>query len=261
MPSEDTIIAMEWKNSIIFETLLEQLSEIEVDQIPIIEKLKQTARSGKAVRFDRAGLRLPKRSVYDHIISLPAQARFFIFETKIQIDVDQLDCMILFHDLTEALIGDTPSFTAQDIAQETFRSFEEKERAEEKASERLLAALPKALKVHFEDYLNCANSPAYRFFQMVDKTDPIIAVWRYIALHRSTLDIHTYLAAMTDFFLNPEVQRCCINERALAIVRVLQSKECASDYFKNGTFPSLQLKSLIEDRTMHDITSKAPSVA
>lgn len=237
-----------------FDTLLEQLCNVEVDQVPLIEKLKQTPRSGKAVRFDKAGLALPKRSVYDHIISLPAQARFFLSVTNSELDQNQLDILFLFHDLAEALIGDAPSFTSQDIAKETYSPPGEKERREEKACKKLLAALPQPLKGYFESYLTFAkDSRVYRFFQMIDKTDPIIAVWRYIALHRATLDIDHYLEAMTDFFLNPEPLRSCTCESAMAIVRYLQNKDCA----RGSTFFSSQLKSLIEDRAMHYVSSSS----
>lgn len=247
-----------------FEALLEDLQQVTVDDIPLIDTLKCTPRSGKALRFDQFGLRLPKRSVYDHIISLPPQAQFFLSASKVSLNVDLLISLLLFHDLSEALIGDAPSFTSPHLAKETYRSEEEKGRAENGANQRLLAALPHPLKAPFESFLTLSkNSPLYQFFHMVDKTDPIIAIWRYIHLYRGKIDdIDLFLTAMEDFFLNPEVQHCCIDEKASIVVKLLQTRDYAREYYA-GSFDfakhlnlqmSQELKSLIEERAMHCLT-------
>lgn len=62
-------------------TLIEQLEKVTIrvngDTLAPLEILKQTARSGKLVRIDKHQLMLPKRSIFDHIVSLSEQAHLF----------------------------------------------------------------------------------------------------------------------------------------------------------------------------------------
>lgn len=253
------------------ERLINQLAAVYVEgengiKIPLLDTLKAMPRSGKAVRIQKYHLALPKRSVFDHILALPYQARLLSSLSHINLDGDRLINLLIFHDLSEALIGDSPSFTPYQLAKETFMSSEAKEKAEQKANEKIFAALPMELKKSFLDHLKIIsekNSDLYRFFYMVDKTDPIIAIWRYIACFRKEMNLDTYLEAMSDFFLFPEAQRSCIHADVLSLVRHLQNKDNAKNYYLKGEehfhylgdkIIAKPLQELIEGRSMHMIS-------
>lgn len=249
------------------EHLYQQLENVcvktENKTIPIIDTLKKTPRSGKMVRILKYKLDLPFRSLYDHIISLLAQAKFFLSFSEFDLDCELLVRLFAFHDLSETIIGDVPDFTPPILAAETYMSHAEKSAAKKKADQLLMDALPKNLKQLFSQCLAICekqDTDIYRIFNMVDKTDPIIAIWRYLSLLREKICIDDYLMAMTDFFLNPRPQNSCVNEKSLSILRVLQNSKQAKQYYlhSDNFFQNLfendiacSLTSLIEDRSMH----------
>lgn len=241
--------------------LLKELEGVRVDEIPLIETLKKTPRSGKAVRIDRFGLKLPKRSVYDHIQSLPEKARFCLSMAPVDLPSEELGNLLIFHDLSEALIGDVPCFTPKEMAKGTYMCPEEKEEAEKAANLKLLVALPFGLKPAFAkslEYLQDKQGLMYRVFHMIDKIDPIFGIWNYLYQYRE-IEIAQFLEAMNDFFLFPETRNACIDKKILKIVTFLQTPELAKDYFlkRNGFFKyhfeeelAAPLQRLIE-REMH----------
>lgn len=237
--------------------LLEQVRDlallIDGNKIPVIETLKKLPRTGKSVRLKKFGIGLPFRSVYDHILSLPQQAEFFLKLTNAPIDPHRLAAMLIFHDLAEAIIGDIPCYIPQELAQETYLTPEEKEAAERRVNNLLHDALPQELKDLFSYYVLQEQhkvSPVYRFFYMIDKTDSIIAIWRYLSLFREKIEIDPFLSAMSDFFVYPETQRACVDKQVLGLVRTLQNRENAKQYFLNN-FSHETVEHLVENRQMH----------
>lgn len=242
--------------------------EISNKKTIIIETLKSIPRSGKSVRLEKFGINLPKRSVYDHIVSLPPQAQFFLSLSKNDLDPIILESMLIFHDLSEAVIGDSPSFTSQDLAMQTFMTEDKKAQEETKINLLLLKILPDHLKPLFSTYMEHhreKKSFLYRYFNMIDKTDPIIAVWRYIFLFRRKIDIEIFLSAMKDFFLNPEPQHICLDNKIRTLIGFLQDPSNARKYhshhenffdtYFDASTASI-LRSLIEDREMHFVEKK-----
>lgn len=241
--------------------LLKELEGVRVDEIPLIEALKKTPRSGKAVRIDQFGLKLPKRSVYDHIQALPEQARFCFAMSPVELPFEELCNLLIFHDLAEALIGDVPCFTPKEMAKETYMSEEEKEEAEKAANLKLLVALPFGLKPSFArslEHLQDKQGLMYRFYRMVDKLDPILGIWNYLYQFRE-IEIEPFLEAMNDFFLYPETRNACIDKKILKLATFLQTPEHAKSYFlkRKGFFKhhfeeeiATPLQRLIE-REMH----------
>lgn len=215
------------------------------------------------VRILKYELDLPLRSIYDHIISLSAQAEFLLSISELDLNGELLAPLVVFHDLAEAIIGDVPDFTPSRLAADTYMPHTDKNTAEKKANILIMKALPNNLKQLFEHYLAMyeqQDTTFYQFFNMVDKTDPIIAIWRYLFLLRKKIRIDDFLIAMTDFFQNPNPQSSCVNETSLSILRVLQSKEHAKNFYlhPDSFFQHLfekdiasSLTHLIEDRRMH----------
>lgn len=74
---------------------------------------------------------------------------------------------------------------------------------------------------------------------MLDKTDPIIAIWRYMAVFRHKIDPGRFLAAMEDFFENPTPQRSCFHPEILELIVFLQDRRNAAIYMEDG-LPALQ---------------------
>lgn len=249
------------------EQILEQLSGvsllIENRKIFVLDILKTIPRSGKSVRLKKHGLSLPPRSIYDHIVSLHLQARFFLPLLKIDMDSELLECMFLFHDLSEAVIGDAPSFTSREMAMDTYMCQHKKNVEEAKINQLILEALPENLKYTFELYLKHhheKNSSIYQFFNMIDKTDPIIAIWRYLFLFQQKMEIDHFLNAMADFFLNPEPQQICMDLKTRSLIGALQNTDLAKKYFLNPVNffqnhfeedVAADLQQLIESRQMH----------
>jgi 5'-deoxynucleotidase YfbR-like HD superfamily hydrolase len=238
--------------------LIKQLENVSVaynnKTIFLIDTLKKTPRSGKMVRFAQYGISLPCRSLYNHIVSLPAQAEFFLSHSHYNIDKKKLAALCIFHDLSEAIIGDVPDFTPEQLAVNTYMNHSEKMVAEIKANNLLIEVLPKNIRELFKEHLRVLEektSDLYKFFYMIDKTDPIIAIWRYIFLMRDKILIDPFLTATNDFFINPTPQKTCLNERTLEIVRFLQNKENAKEYYLcPEKFKDYAFTALVENREM-----------
>jgi 5'-deoxynucleotidase YfbR-like HD superfamily hydrolase len=252
----------------LFQNLFDRFKEVEIVEsgrvIPIIETLKNLPRSGKSTRIDKYKLNLPKRSVYDHIMSLPAQAEFFIKVSSNDVDITTLMLLLLCHDFSEVLTGDVPSFTSQKLAGNTFKREDEKRRIEEKTNKKITAVLGGETKNIYKKAvkeLEGKESYIYKFFHMIDKTDPIIAIWRYIFLFKDDINIDNFLEAMNDFFIFPEAQRACVNPEILLIVKILQNPLIAREYYYKGNkifkeiFPNgdilKNMQHLIEGRLMN----------
>jgi len=208
---------------------------IQVDDksVDVFEFFKTTPRTGKACRIDQFDLQLPKRSLFDHLPSMAIQADVFQKYAKMDISEELFAAMIAFHDWHEVIIGDVPVFTPEDLAGKLYMTDEEKEKKKANADEVILKSLSGDLKEEYAkvDAMIHKKDP---FFLMVDKTDPIIATWRYIHLFKDKIDIDKFLEAMTHFFTNPKVVPYCMNDDFTALIKALQNKDNAKLYFNEG---------------------------
>jgi 5'-deoxynucleotidase YfbR-like HD superfamily hydrolase len=242
--------------------------------IHIIATLKKMPRSGKKIRLDTYSPSLPVRSVYDHILSLSHSADhlFPIVQHGIrqQEKVDLARC-IAYHDLPEVLLGDIPGYTnLTDAKRARARVFAERRLSELPSGE------PERITSEFigmfldgreRNGLNAANqtlsdkaSPVGRFFCVLDKIDPIIAVWRYLHYFRGKLDPNAmeFLKRMRDFFDNPRVKEIAKDYKEDRLIQdlalTLQDRQLARRYYSDqGAIPARQvgigreaLKGLIE---------------
>jgi hypothetical protein len=101
--------------------------------------------------------------------------------------------------------------------------------------------------------LNAANqtlsdeaSPVGRFFCVLDKIDPIIAIWRYLHQFRGKLDPDAteFLKRMKDFFDNPRVKEVAKDYEEDSflqdLVLTLQDRQLARRYYcDEGAIPRL----------------------
>jgi 5'-deoxynucleotidase YfbR-like HD superfamily hydrolase len=231
--------------------LLKDLPEV------MIQKLKHIPRTGKACRIDAYRLNLPKRSLYDHIISLADQAEIFAKHANVKIDAQKLAQCICFHDLPEIILGDVPEFTKESLYK--IPSLQDKEAAAKLIAKNLSPELRKKF-IEINKLLQ-QNTELIRFFAMIDEIDPIIAIWRYLYLFKSSINTEKFLEAMSDFFTNPDVIKMCFVKEIADLIKFLQNKNHAREYREkglaifekgyNGAFSIDEIKALIEKRKMH----------
>lgn len=231
--------------------------------ISIVSSLKQLPRSGKAVRIDHYGLGLPKRSVYDHVVSLGANAD--VFGKYIPVFNSELVAkLIAFHEFNEVVVGDVPDFTPESLAKHTYKPVEMKLSLERKADDLISAGLGGDVKLAFDDahtILHAKSGREYEVFKMFDVSDPIIGIWRYLHLYKGKINLEPFLEAMTDFFTNPKVIPLCVDVEVRKFVSCLQDKANARLYFKkgisafgefyDGRISLADVKLLLEERKIH----------
>ncbi len=88
------------------------------------------------------------------------------------------------------------------------------------------------------DRLSNPADPIKRFFEVLDKIDPIISVWRYLHHLRGRLNdkCHEFLERLKDFFDNPHVKEITVayreDTRFRELVSVLQNREMAEKYYR-----------------------------
>ena len=245
------------------EDILDNLSKVTVllndgSRINLTNELKSIPRSGKAVRIDKHTLALPKQSLFDHVIQLAFNADIFLAHFGFEgIDTNLLAALIAFHDIAEPITGDIPAFTSEWKQFKKFRGSKEKHEA--LAHELILRQLPEPLKRQMSDSLsasqaNLESKATFDFFQFLDKTEPIISVWRYIALHREQLNMKDFIVAMDDFFLHAAVRTYAFNSELTQLVDFLQDKDNAYHYGLNQLSLSntkfSYMKDIIESREM-----------
>lgn len=233
---------------------------IEVDNrsVNILESLKSTPRTGKSCRIDSYKLGLPKRSLFDHLPSMAVQADLFRKYAKTAISDELMADLVAFHDWHEIIIGDVPEFTPKELAGNLFMTAEEKKKRQENADKLILQSLSGNIKAQYQALDKLFHNPD-PFFTMVDKTDPIIAIWRYIYLLKNKIEIESFLEAMTHFFTNPKVVPTCISEDIASFIKFLQNKDNARafftkgfDVFKESTISIADIKTILQ-RDMHFI--------
>jgi 5'-deoxynucleotidase YfbR-like HD superfamily hydrolase len=200
----------------------------------LVERLALTPRAGKAIRLTRSGIALPARSVLDHVLSLARYADVLTNLGMVAPDRPALARCIVFHDLAEAFSGDAPEFT--DAGSPHI--------SDAAAIARTAASMPRDLRGPYREtirLLRSGHSRTRAYFRMLDKTDPIIAVWRYLTPVESPPAL---IAAMRDFFENPGPAQTCLYPEVSDFVRWLQVAEHA----RAGSIPGPGMSAVLFER-------------
>lgn len=177
-------------------------------------------RQGKKRRLDSFRPDLKIRSVYDHILSVAHSADCLLSSGKLRLqpqDFGTLALCIAFHELNEVVLGDIPSYTSLRSAGTVRWDAESRlrgvapPRREQIASDFVWLFLSEKHRVsaHAVDtILANTKSDIFLVFKLLDKLDPIVAVWRYLHHFRGKLGDtpKEFNSAMKDFFENPDVK-------------------------------------------------------
>lgn len=238
--------------------LLEDLSTAQIqfplhESIDLIETLKRLPRSGKKIRLETYSPVVPVRSVYDHILSVAHSADCLfplINHGILPHEAIELARCIVYHDLPEVLLGDIPAYTnLTDSKRSRARIFAERRLRKMPPGE------PKRIAREFigmflddrerechatvSHIMADSTSRIHRFFCILDKIDPIVAVWRYLHQFRGRLDAeaHDFLERMRDFFNNPQVKISATEYREDSVIKdlalSLQNRQLARNYYLN----------------------------
>lgn len=267
------------------------LKDLEDAQIPlptignlkIINSLKALPRSGKLLRLEGMSPRLPIRSVYDHLLSIAHSADCLlplldpeIYEGS-RIDLARV---IAYHDLCEVILGDIPQYTRLNRAKRNrarvsaeIRLSQMKAGDPERITNRFIAMfLQDSERYSLQRMVEimAGDSALKRAFYVLDKIDPIIAVWRYIHSFRldQSFKSDEFLTRMRHFFENPRV-RLAVREmgsdaRMLQLVAHLQDPSKARQYYEDSSllqdqlfiFPEGEVRKLVEGRKLEFTVSR-----
>ena len=218
--------------------------------INIINQLKIIPRTGKLIRLNSFDERIRIRTIYDHIIALSKSADILLNEITHHIKnaeiVDLAKC-IVYHDLCEALLGDIPAYTniptkGKDnrlTAERLLRRWDSKTLKE--TSNKFISLFLEVRERSNLEYTNkiiygSANAIA-KFFNLLDKTDPIISVWRYINYYRENenIDINKFILRLKDFFENQKVKEIASDynedKRIELLINNLMDRNLARKFF------------------------------
>lgn len=215
--------------------------------INLIKELKSTPRAWKHLRFDKFDIKLPKRSIYDHMISLSISAESFLDELNLDLDRKKIADFILFHDLAEAIMWDVPFFTSCEIAKLVYKTKEQKDEEERIINKFFIDNFPESLKDDFQiyeqEFFQEADSEEKRFLNFIDRFDPILNIWTYLLKFKDEIDISYFLQSMADFFDNPKVKDYAYISDLYETVIFFQNKENAFDFY-NGWIEFLKAKEM-----------------
>ncbi|MBL7823679.1 MAG: HD domain-containing protein [Saprospiraceae bacterium] len=244
--------------------------------IIVLNQLKEIPRTGKLIRLSKFDEPIRIRTIYDHIISLAITADILLKELINPIkdsDIIDLAKCIVYHDLCEVILGDIPAYT-------NLPTNGNKERL---AVERLLRRLDsKTLKQTSNDFLamfledreksnlnytyniiygsqdNISKLNISKFFNLIDKIDPIISVWRYIDFYRknSNFAITKFTLLLRDFFENHHVKEIAkeykYDNRIYIFISALMDINLANNYFKEKKV----INDIIANANLNNNTSK-----
>jgi 5'-deoxynucleotidase YfbR-like HD superfamily hydrolase len=232
----------------------EAISLPSAPRIEILDTLRRLPRTGKKVRLEkyRHGT-IPIRSVYDHVLSVAHTADHLISEIDHRVspnDLQELARCIAFHELNEVILGDMPAYTnlSEDkrrgvrlYAHDRLRSVDPKYRervANEFVGIFLSDKQRQSMRVVQERLEKGDSDPVVKFFRLLDKMDPIIAVWRYLDKFRGHLgDGGEFLRKLKDFFENRDVDTLAAgfttDSRVSELVATLKNRSNATLYYQN----------------------------
>lgn len=227
--------------------------------IKISQQLKEIPRTGKFIRLHGfkdpvTGAQIVVRSVYDHIFSLAYTADILqpiIAKDLKNSKIDIAKC-IAYHDICEALLGDIPDYTK--MKSDSNQRLAALELLKSKDPQKIKNISNSFISLFLEDrekaildrtesilYSKPLNQTAI-FFQILDKTDPIIAVWQYIyyfsKMQNNRLNIEVFVEKLRDFFENSKVKdvssKYTKDKRVLKFINKLQDMSLAEEYYTDS---------------------------
>lgn len=227
-------------------------------RVMLVETLQKLPRSGKQLRLQsfkvpgrKQGLKI--RTVYDHILSMAHCADSLLPHFDHGLDgsdlIDLARC-ISYHELTEVIMGDIPTYTslsararsdARVYAEARLRTVEPKKRSQV-ASDLIWMYVDEKHRRsldRFNEICSRPDSKVYLTFKYLDKLDPIIGVWRYLHHYRGELggSPKEFNKRMKDFYENPDVKAFLKSSSADAklidLAIFLQNRTHAWDYYEN----------------------------
>ncbi len=229
----------------IVQSVLDKLDKcIKIDWKGLKQILKCIPRTWKYVRILKYNLDLPIQNLYDHILSLAYNSDILnnIYSDYIT-DLEMFAYMIAFHDLPEIYIWDVPDFTNQQLSGNYYLTKEQKINQENKINLQIYDMLQDMEKAAFHKLiLNKDFKPELeKYFEFIDKSEPILSVWRYVFQFRQNIDINLFLDAMTDFFDNPKPKTKAIDQDSFDFLDFLQRKSNIKIYYElwNESFPDI----------------------
>jgi 5'-deoxynucleotidase YfbR-like HD superfamily hydrolase len=245
----------------VFGYMTEILNELEDEfialpfkrKLPIVGQLKKIPRSGKKVRLARIRQKLPARTVYDHLLSMAHVADCLLPEINHGIpdqERSELARCIAFHELNEVILGDIPTYTnLTSRSRQSTRNYAELRLStvepairERIANEFIWLFLGEKQRLSMRAVINTLDnerSKLYIAFKMLDKLDPILAVWRYLHHYRGKLGPKAYEfnTEMKDFYENPDVKSFLrknkADQKVIDLASKLQDRELAGLYYVN----------------------------
>lgn len=225
---------------------LSDLSDISIEfplnsPTPIIETLKKMPRSGKNIRLHSFVPSLKIRTIYEHILSVAysADCLLDVCDNNIEWkDAAEISRIIAYHELNEIIIGDMPAYTplsgpkrarAHLVSERKLYGIDKKVR-ETVTNEFISMFLDERGRLALNSVNSLMANPnaSYKFFTVLDKIDPIIAIWRYLYRYRKELTSakasRAFLKFTKDFFENPGVKQSVLeNSRDLRLVSLVES--------------------------------------
>jgi 5'-deoxynucleotidase YfbR-like HD superfamily hydrolase len=240
---------LEYTNELIKELSREYISMPHIRRMPLIDTLKKMPRQGKRRRLANFEPRVRIRSVYDHVLSVAHVADCMLPSIRHGVpdqEMASLALCIAFHELNEVVLGDIPSYTSLDSRRNVKTAAEDRLRGvppgrrEKIATEFVWLFLSEknrqsadAVTHIFDDQ----TSDLYKLFKLLDKMDPIIAVWRYLHEYRGKLGANPkeFNSVMKDFYENPDIRSFAkankFDSSVYELILNLQDRSKSWDYY------------------------------
>jgi 5'-deoxynucleotidase YfbR-like HD superfamily hydrolase len=244
--------------------------------IDIIKTLKQIPRTGKLLRLYDFSMKIPIRSIYDHTLSVAHSADCLlplICPKEYQLSASEIARLITYHDICEIVLGDIPQYTKLNrnkrkkgnITAQMLLSQYDNGYPEEITNYFISLFLDGSEKRSMLSMVRMKkeNSNLWKIVYVLDKIDPIIAVWRYIFLYRENrqFNIDEYLDKMKHFFENPNVKEVIVNNlnnaNLLSLIEYLQNRAQAKHYYVSGTFSQNSLFTFSKE-TVKNLVENTP---
>jgi len=168
----------------------------------------------------------------------------------------ELARIIAYHEFNEIILGDIPSYTninenrrasTANPAERILRTIPPEDR-ENIVNKFIWMFLSEKHKQSFDSVLlNLSQkSNLTIFFNIIDKIDAIIAIWRYLHFYRGKInEISLFLKAVRDFFEYPALQKYAQhNEVFSELISVLQNRDYARGYYEKSDFFDSEIEGL-----------------
>ncbi len=233
-----------------------------IDSFSPLQRLKNIPRTGKMIRLQSIAIpNILPRSVYDHVISMAHLADAFLSLEKHPIinecDYPQLGRLIAYHELNESLLGDIPAYTNLDgnsIKQVNDRKIKaiSADKKEKAVNNLLWLYGNQQQRISFEELnknLSQQKTPIMKYFKMLDRIDPIIAVWRYLFFYKIELqgNVEEFIEGMNDFFTYPKTLEYKNSSKSdfpflKSILEILMNPAAAKKYANGASLESFDLQ-------------------